>query len=60
LKYLLFNSSHPKKFSRIDLEEFKMCYEKEYEAVKNLMQDDVSHAQFIELKNTVGDYVRKI
>jgi hypothetical protein len=37
-----------------------MCYEKEYEAVKNLMQDDVSHAQFIELKNTVGDYVRKI
>jgi|LauGreDrversion4_2_1035121.scaffolds.fasta_scaffold08941_3 hypothetical protein len=37
-----------------------MGYEKEYEAVKNIMQDDVSHAQFIELKNTVGEYARKI
>ena len=35
---------------RLELEQFKLFYEREFEAVKNIIQDETVHAKFLELK----------
>ena len=45
---------------RVELEDFKLAYEREYEVLRNYLQDDTLHGRFEELKNKVNEFVRKI
>lgn len=49
-----------KRRRRIELDEFKLLYVKEYDILNNLLQDDEMHGKFLELKNSVNELVRRV
>lgn len=62
LKYILFASdlTDTKKRRQIELDDFLMYYDREYDILRNTVLDDTLHAKFIELKNKVSELNRKI
>ena len=63
LKYNLFASqeiTESKKRRTIELEDFKLYYEREYDVLRNILQNDDLHGKFLELKNKVSELNRKI
>jgi hypothetical protein len=62
LKFNLFvpETSEAKRRKKIDYEDFKMYYERDYEALRNVLVDDEMHGKFLELKNKVSELSRKV
>jgi hypothetical protein len=55
LRYILFpvaqENSSGKKRRKIDIDEFKMTYEKDFETLKNILQDEDLDVKFTNLRN---------
>ena len=62
LKYILFASdfAETKRRRQIELDDFLLYYDREYDILRNNLLDDALHAKFIELKNKVSELNRKI
>ena len=64
LKHVLFpateTSAAGKKKRKIDIDEFKMTYEKDYEMLRNILQDEQLDVKFTNLRNQVHEYLRKL
>ena len=62
LKYIVFppEVQDAKKRRKIDFEDFKIYYEREYDLLRNSLVDDALHGKFVELKNKVSELSRKI
>ena len=60
LKYNLFAEDEPRKRRTLELEDFKQYYEREYDVLRNILQNDELHGKFLELKNKVSELNRKI
>ena len=61
LKYILFFTDPTKKRAkRLELEEFKQSYEREYDLLRNHLLDDDLHGRFTELKDKVNEMCRKV
>lgn len=62
LRHLIFSPhlAEGKKRHKIDIDEFRSTYEKDFEMIKSIMQDEEMENKFAELKNQVHEFLRKL